>query len=169
MKRTTPLSLKNFGIATIVLAALSAWIFSQTAEVRAKPLTDTDVQLLRQDIQSIKNQVISDTMNFNDKESAAFWPVYQRYSAAQRAIADKRLAIITDYAQNLDKMDDAKARDLTDRMFAIEDETQALQKQYFARFEQALGAKRTAKLYQVDNRLTQMVNLQLASEIPLIP
>jgi hypothetical protein len=33
----------------------------------------------------------------------------------------------------------------------------------------ALGAKRAAKFYQVDNRLSLMVNLQLAAAIPLIP
>ena len=42
----------------------------------------------------------------------------KEYAAAQNSIAQKRLALITDYAQNLDKMDDAKARDLTDHLFA---------------------------------------------------
>jgi hypothetical protein len=65
-------------------------------------------------------------------------------------------------------MDRPKAHDLTEGLFAIEDETQTLRKEYIPRFESALGAKRAAKFYQVDNRLTQMVNTQLASEIPLI-
>jgi hypothetical protein len=33
----------------------------------------------------------------------------------------------------------------------------------------ALGAKRAAKFYQVDNRLGLIVNLQLTALIPLIP
>jgi hypothetical protein len=142
---------------------------SQTADVTAKPITDADIKLLREDLQSKKNQVIANTMMFDDKEAAVFWPIYKEYAAAQHLIAQKRLALITDYAQNLDKMDDAKAHDLTNRWFATEDETQALRKQYFPRFEKALGAKRAAKFYQVDNRLSQMVDIQLASQIPLIP
>lgn len=55
------------------------------------------------------------------------------------------------------------------RMFAIEDETQALRKKFYPRFEKALGAKRAAKFYQVDNRLSMILNVQLTSEIPLIP
>jgi hypothetical protein len=151
------------------MAAMSFSSMSQTSEVHAKPITDADVKLMREDIQSMKTQVITDTMTFNEKEAAAFWPLYKEYAAAQNSIAQKRLALITDYAQSLDKMDDAKARNLTDRLFAIEDETQALRKKYFPRFDKALGAKRAAKFYQVDNRLTQMVNVQLASEVPLIP
>jgi hypothetical protein len=32
-----------------------------------------------------------------------------------------------------------------------------------------LGAKRAAKFYQVDNRLSLIINLQLAAAVPLIP
>ena len=169
MKRAVPFALKKTCALTIVIAALNFWAFPQTAEVRAKPITDADIQLLRQDVQAMKNQIITDTMSLNEKEAAAFWPLYKQYAAAQHSIADKRLAIITDYVKNLDKMDDAKAHDLTQRMFAIEGETLTLRKQYSPRFEKALGAKRAAKFYQVDSRLSEMVDLQLASEIPLIP
>jgi Spy/CpxP family protein refolding chaperone len=169
MKRELHFAVKYIGASAFAVIVLSSLVIPQTVDVRAKPITDSDVQLLRQDVQAVKNQVITDTMSFNEKEAAEFWPVYKDYSAAQHSIADKRLALVTDYAQNLDKMDDSKARDLTTRMFAIEDETQTLRKTYFPRFEKALGAKRAAKFYQVDNRLTQMVNLQLASEVPLIP
>ena len=169
MKPTMLFALKEIGALTIVSVSLLSWSFSQTVEVRAKPITETDVQLLRQDLQSIKNQIITDTMGFTEKERVAFWPIYKEYAAAQHVLADKRLAIVTDYAKNLDKMDDTTARGLTDRMFALEDETQRLRRQYFSRFETALGAKRAAKFYQIDNRLTEMVNIQLASEIPLIP
>jgi hypothetical protein len=169
MKGQAPITLIQVCCLTIVTVTLSSAVLSQTVEVHAKPITDADVQLLRQDLQSAKNQIITDTMSFNEQEAAAFWPVYKEYAAAQHSIADKRLAVITDYARNLDKMNDTNARSLTDRMFTVEEETQALRKEYFPRFERALGAKRAAKFYQVDNRLTLMVNLQLASEIPLIP
>jgi hypothetical protein len=161
--------LREIGALALIVASFSTHVFSQTVEVRAKPITDADVKLLRQDLQSLKNQVITDTMQFNEKEAAAFWPVYKDYSAAQHSIADKRLGIITDYAKSLDNIDDNMARSLTERMFALEDEAQNLRKEYFPRFEKALGLKRAAKFYQVDNRLSEMVNLQITSEVPLIP
>jgi hypothetical protein len=148
---------------------ISVSVFAQTATVQAKPLSDDDIRLLREDVQAVKDDVIKHTMQLTSSEDAAFWPVYQEYSKDQRTIADKRLALITEYAQNLDKMDDRKASSLTERLFQVEEDTQALRKQYFAKFEKALGAKRAAKFYQVDNRLTMVMNIQLASEIPLIP
>lgn len=159
--------LVRISLAALILWSMSA--FAQTAEVHAKPLTDDDIKLLREDVQSVKDDVIRNTMQFTAAEADKFWPVYREYASEQHAIADKRLSLITDYAQNLDKMGDTKATSLTERFFQIEDETQALQKKYFPKFVAALGAKRAAKFYQVDNRLTLMANVQLASEVPLIP
>jgi hypothetical protein len=155
--------------AVLLILGLSAAALAQTVEVRAKPITDADVQLLRQDLQAQKNQIITDTMRFTESEGAAFWPVYKEYASEQQAIAAKRLDLVVDYANSLEKMDDSKARDLSQRMFAVEDGTQALRKKYYPRFEKALGAKRAAKFYQVDNRLNLLITVQLTSEIPLIP
>ncbi|HEV2730391.1 MAG TPA: hypothetical protein VGV15_10205 [Terriglobales bacterium] len=153
--------------AFVLLLATSA--IAQNAQVKASPLTDNDIKLARQDVEAVKDQVIKDTMGFTPAESTVFWPLYREYSKEQHAIADKRLNLITDYARNLDRMDDSTAANLTKKMFQIEGETQTLRETYYPKFETALGAKRAAKFYQIDNRLTMIVNFQLASEIPLIP
>jgi len=142
---------------------------AQSAEVSATALTDTDIQLLRSDLQADKNKVIADTMKFTDAESSAFWPVYRDYVRDQQKIGDERLEVIKDYAKNYDSMNDDKARDMVQRMINVEDETLNLREDYWPKFMKALGAKRAAKFYQIDNRITLMVNLQLASAIPLIP
>ncbi len=161
--------MKILRLISAALIVCSAVVWSQSTEVKAKPITDDDIKLLRQDLQQAKDQIIADTMQFTTDEKASFWPVYKEYAAQQQGIAAKRLTIITEYAQALDKMDDAKANELTQRMFQIEDETQSLRKSFHPKFVKTLGAKRAAKFYQVDNRLTMMVNVQLASEVPLIP
>jgi hypothetical protein len=148
---------------------LSAIVFAQTGQVAAQPLTDTDIQLLRSDVQSGKNQIIADTMQFTDPESKAFWPVYRDYARNQQVIGDDRVQLIKDYAKNYDSMDDPKARDMVQRMINIEDRTLNLREDYWPKFMSALGAKRAAKFYQVDNRLSLIVNLQLTAQIPLIP
>lgn len=153
-------------LAFFLLSAIAGW--AQATEIIVKPLTDDDVKLIRQDVQAIKDDVIRDTMQFNNTEAAAFWPVYKQYAEEQHALAEKRYGVIKDYAKSYDTMNDATAGDLTGRMLQIEDDAQALKKKYLPKFVAAVGAKRAAKFYQVDNRLSLIVNLQLASEIPLI-
>jgi hypothetical protein len=151
------------------LALLSAVTSAQTAEGTAKLLTDSDIQLMRSDVQADKNEIIAHTMQFTDTESVAFWPVYRDYAYGQQVIGDERVQLIKDYALNYDSMDDAKAKDMVQRMINIEDETLNLREDYWPKFMKALGAKRAAKFYQVDNRLTLIINLQLSENIPLIP
>jgi hypothetical protein len=140
---------------------------TQTVEVTVRPLTDNDIQLLRENIQAEKNDIITKTMAFSETESAKFWPIYRRYASEQQKIGSQRVALIKDYAKSYDNMDDAKARNMVQRMFQIDDANQKLREQYLPQFESALGPVRAMRFYQVDSRLTQMINLQIASEIPL--
>jgi len=120
------------------LVLLSAVISAQTAEVTSKRLTDSDIQLLRSDVQAGKNQIIADTMQFTDTESAAFWPVYRDYARDQQVIGDNRFTLIKDYAKNYDSMDDPKAKDMVQRMINIEDETLNLREDYWLKFMNAV-------------------------------
>ena len=153
-------------IAFIMLTLTSA---AQTVSVTATPLSDTDIQLLRSDLQSGRNQVIADTMKFSDTESSAFWPIYRDYARDQQLIGDELLQLIMDYAKHCDSMDDAKATDMTQRMMNTQAKVVSLRQEYWPKFGKALGAKRAAKFYQVDNRLSLMINVQLASQVPLVP
>jgi len=156
-------------MASALFALLSVVASAQNAGSSAKPLSDTDIQLLRSDVQASKNQIIADTMQFTDAESTAFWPVYRDYARDLQVIGDDRLQVIKDYAQNYNSLDDNKAKDMVQRMINIEDRTLNLREDYWPKFMKALGAKRAAKFYQVDNRITLMLNLELSANIPLIP
>ena len=144
-------------------------IGAQVTQIVAKPLTEDDIRLIRQDIQSVKDEIITHTMQFSAAEAAVFWPVYHDYAAEQHAIAERRFAVIVEYAKNIDSLTDSQASNLTQRLLQAEDEAQTLRRKYFPSFQTVIGAKRAAKFYQVDNRLTMIQNVQLASEVPLIP
>jgi hypothetical protein len=83
-------------------------------------------------------------------------------------IGDQRVALIKDYAANYNSMDDAKAESYIERALKFDSDSLQLRKTYVSRFEKVIGAKQTAKFYQVDNRLSLLVNLQLAALLPII-
>jgi hypothetical protein len=155
-------------IAGVLCALMFQVAFSQTVAVVAKPLTDADIQLLRSDLQADKNEIITRAMQFTASESAAFWPIYRDYARDQGSVGDERVQLIKDYAQHYDTMDDAKATNMVQRLLNIDAKLVNLRQEYWPKFDKALGAKRAAKFFQVDNRLTLLVNLQLAAEIPLL-
>src|SRR5574337_854732 len=159
-----------------VLAGISGLGFAQTTgsqtgtdvTVEAKPLNASDIALLGQDIQSMKMDLITKAMRFSDAEASGFWPVYKEYANEQYRIGDAKYRIIKDYAEGYDQMTDAKASDLSDRMFRLDNAVYETRTKFWPRFEKVLGAKRAAKFYQVDRRLSLMIDLELASEIPVL-
>lgn len=154
-------------VAAVVLCSASAFA-QMAADTSTSASTDQDIALLRKDVSSAKMDVITHTMQFTEKEAAAFWPVYQGYAAAQKQIGDQKIALIKDYAQNYDTLDDAKATSMSQKVFSIDAETVALRKKWFPKFVAVLGAKHAAKFMQVDNRLSMLMNLQVASAVPMI-
>jgi hypothetical protein len=54
------------------------------------------------------------------------------------------------------------------RMISIDDKASNLREDYWPKFMKVLGAKRAAKFYQVDNRISLIINVQLSAAIPLM-
>jgi hypothetical protein len=142
------------------LVLLSTIAVAQTVNVTAKPLTDSDIQLMRSDVQATKNEIITATMQFSDAESTAFWPVYRDYARDQQLIGDERVKLIKDYAAGYDTMDDTKAKDMVQRMISIDDKASNLREDYWPKFMK--------EFYQVDNRISLIINVQLSAAIPLM-
>jgi hypothetical protein len=130
--------------------------------------TDTDIALLRSDVQAQKTDIIGKTMQLSDTDAKAFWPLYREYANKQQTLGDQRVSVIKDYAAQYDTLTDAQADSLMDRMIKFNKSRNDLTALYFPKFKKAIGAKQAAKFIQVDNRLTLLVDLQLANSIPII-
>jgi len=133
-----------------------------------RPVTEDDIAVLRQDVQVERAEIIVRNMNFTEGHSKAFWPIYRDYAHDQQVIGDQRIALIKDYAMNHDSIDDAQAESYIERALKLEQEGLDLKRKYVPRFTKAIGARQTAKFFQVDNRLNLLTNVQLASLLPII-
>ena len=159
---------KIFATTTFFLGTLSALGQAPADANTGRPVTDDDIAILRQDVQTDKTEIITRNMNFTEEQSKAFWPVYRDYAHEQQVIGDQRVALIKDYAMNYEKIDDAQAASYISRALKYEDESLQLRKKYVELFTKAIGARQTARFYQVDNRLTLLTNVQLAGLLPII-
>jgi len=150
---------------TVLLGVSSAIAQTSTTDQSG---TDTDIALLRSDVQAQKTDVIAHTMQFNDTDAKAFWPIYREYANKQQVIGDQRVSAIKDYGAQYDTLTDAQADALMARMLKFDKARSDLRADYYPKFKKAIGAKQAAKFIQVDNRLNLLVDLQLANAIPII-
>lgn len=170
MKRILIIGLQIMVLLGLTGAAMAQEQSQSATEItiEARPLTESDIELLRQDVQTQKMELITKAMNFTDKEASAFWPIYRDYANAQQKLGDKKYQLIKDYAENYDNMSNAKAAELTSRVMDLDKAAFENRVAYWPKFEKAIGAKRAAKFYQVDRRLSLMVDLELSTEIPVL-
>jgi hypothetical protein len=83
-------------------------------------------------------------------------------------VQTKRVKIIKDYAENYESMTNEKADELWTSYMNFKQEILTLNKQYYKKFKKILPAGKVAKYFQAENKITILVDFQLASEIPFI-
>ena len=155
--------------ALVLPGAVLAQQAQQQAQASSSPtVTDQDIQLMREDIRSQKKQIVAANMQLTDAEATKFWPVYDAYTAEATKIGDTRLALIKEYAQTYDTMTDAQAKSLIKRWAATDVASVNLRMQYMPKFEAVLPGKKAALFFQLDRRVGLLIDLQLASEIPMV-
>lgn len=141
---------------------------AQTYSTPLPTVNDKDVALLRQNLQAESKSLITKNMQLSDTEAAAFWPLYNDYAAEVRKVNDTRFALVKQYAKIYKTMTAEEADQLT-RLLAEADQTIiSLRVQYLPKFEQALPGTKAALFMQLDRRLDNLFNVQIASQLPAI-
>lgn len=148
---------KTLILLSIILMAVGS-LYSQEAYL----------ELLRSDLRTQKVALVTEAMELTDAQSEVFWPIFRKYDAELAALNDQRIALIKDYAQNFDKMTDAKADELTKQVFSLLGKRLKLQEEYYQQFSKALNPVLAARFMQVERQINALVDLQIASELPLI-
>ena len=130
--------------------------------------SDQYVELLRKDLRSEKKQVVAANMLLTEAEAQKFWPVYDEYTVEAAKINDAKLSVIKEYVQTYETLNDAQAERMVKTWSAADEATVQLRLKYLPIFQKALPGKKVARFFQVDRRIGSVIDLQLASEIPLV-
>jgi len=130
-------------------------------------LTDEQLALLRKDIRSIKKQLIATNLNLTDAEATKFWPVYDEYSADYGKINETRATIIKEYSDGYGSLTDEQADNLIRRWLDTDISTSQLRQKYVPIMRRVLPGKKAATFFQLDRRISMMIDLQLTSQLPL--
>ena len=79
-----------------------------------------------------------------------------------------RVANIKEYARTYKDMTDAKADQLIEAAMAYQKQRSELLSKYYERLKQAVGATTAARFVQVEHQLLLIIDLQIASELPVV-
>ncbi|HTA59940.1 MAG TPA: hypothetical protein VK805_17395 [Candidatus Baltobacteraceae bacterium] len=134
----------------------------------SQTVSEQDVKLLRQDLRSKKKQLIAANLTLTDAESTKFWPVYDQFSAEMTTLGDQKLALIKEYAAGFGSLTDAQAQSLLNRSLALDEAATQLRIKYVPIINKVLPGTKTATFFQMERRISALIDLQVASLIPLV-
>ncbi len=125
------------------------------------------IDLLRADVRQQKAEMMGAVMLLSADDAAKFWPIYSEYDAALTKLNDQRVANIKEYARAYTQITDEKADELIQNALAYRKQRSELLAKTYDRVKQALGAITAARFVQVEDQLLSVIDLQIASQLPL--
>ena len=134
----------------------------------ADAFTNQQFALLLKDIRSIKKQVIAANLTLTDSEATKFWPLYEQYSADFAKINDTRAALVKEYSEEYGTQTDEQADSLVRRWLDVDIAAAQLRQKYVPIFRKVLPGKKAATFFQLDRRISMMIDVQLTSQLPLM-
>ena len=144
------------------------------AQTAAKPATPQSlntqeyITLLRKNVRAEKAKLMGAVMQLDADDATKFWPIYKEYDGELAKLNDMRVANIHEYAQNYTQMTDQKADELVHNAFDFQKQRNELLAKYYGKMKDSLGAVTAARFIQVEHQLLLIIDLQIASELPVV-
>jgi len=155
---------KKFALLMVTFVMLTFCPFGRAQD---QQLTiDSTIAVVRANMQADRTSLITTGMNFNDKDGAAFWPIYRQYQYERSRLDDLRSAVIKEYTQKYPALTDAEAKAMAERMFEYDSRLVALKKAYYKKFNKVLPALTVTKFFQLDRRVDLMMDMQIEASLP---
>lgn len=151
-----------------VLAQGSAATATTPAAANANALTDAEIETIRQGLRADKRQTTAETLKLTDAEAAKFWPIYDKYIANLTRINNAKYGLIKEYSEKFGSYTDKQASDFIRRWLEVDTKASQLRSRYVPIISQVLPGVKTASFFQIDRRLAMLVNLGLASQLPIL-
>jgi hypothetical protein len=113
-----------------------------------------------------KKAVVADFLEI--ESNAPFWALYDEYETKRKDLGKERLAVLTDYAENYDKLTDAKYDAVISSMIKLRKSNDKLTDTYYKKIKKASGSKVAAQFFQLEAYFSSQIRATIMEEIPYI-
>ena len=159
------------------LALLACIVFASSSLFAQAPTEPADAdeirayfELLRSDVSATKIRTINEVMKLTGPEAEKFWPVYRKYEKELTLVAERKLALIREFAPLHfgGRLDDQQAANLATRWLKNTQERLDLWKKYHKQISKAVSPIRAAQFLQVEHQMALFIDLNIAAEMPAL-
>ena len=128
------------------------------------------LEVLRSAFNAGKIRILNQVMKLTVAEANKFWPIYRQYEKDLAAVGDRKLALIREFmAQHrAGTLTDQNSKEMAAQWLQNVQDRLDLWKKYHQQISDAVSPVRAAQFLQVENQIAIFVDLNIASEMPLV-
>ena len=136
------------------------------------PADDARAQLevLRSEVNTTKIQTLNQVMKLTAAEADKFWPIYRSYEKELASVGDRKLALIREFLAHhrAGTLTDQNSQEMAPHWLQTAQDRLDLWKKYHHLISEAVSPIRAAQFLQVENQMAIFVDLNIASEMPMV-
>ncbi len=126
------------------------------------------VELLKKDLNKEKRALVAEAMDIKEENKTNFWQLYGEYETESNKLIDLRAKNIKKFAESFENLNDDVASDLVSTYFEIETGKLKNNKTYYKKMKKIIGAVQAARFIQIMEQVQLLIDVQIASEVPLV-
>ncbi len=156
-----------FAVLALVPVSQAQIAHTQTSDTQPQNTSlASSIEVARAGSQADRVTIITQAMNFSDKDAAVFWPIYRRYEYERSRIDDRRVAVIKEYAAKYPNLSDSDAKAMAEQMLDCDARIAELKMKYYKKFNAVLPALTVTKFFQMEHRVDLVMDMRVESSLP---
>jgi hypothetical protein len=149
-------------------AALCAGLFALAPVSAPAQTVHDEIEVARGVLKADRKAVIADNMQLTEAESKAFWPIYRDYRNSMDKVGDHVIELVLEYAELYPNVPEARAKSMLARLGQLQSQKLQTRAACLQKLGPVLPASKVLRFAQLENRMDLLLDLQMASQIPLM-
>lgn len=127
-----------------------------------------EVEMMQSIFGMEKKAIVAEFIKLEGEAATSFWALYDEYETERKAIGQKRVKLLTDYAEKYADLDDETTDALVAENIKIINAQNKLIQKYYKSIKKASGSKAAAQFLQLEYYFVSVVRMSIMEEIPFI-
>ena len=128
----------------------------------------SEIEYLQKIFSMEKKAMAESFIQLSGSDYNAFWELYDAYEAERKALANRRVDLLKDYADQYNTLTNDQAAALAKRSIGLQKEWTALSTKYHKKISKAVDAKTAASWYQFEQYIHNAVLYDIYDSIPFV-
>jgi hypothetical protein len=128
----------------------------------------TEIAFTRTQTEADRQAIVAATLDLEETDAAAFWPLYKAYRDEMGKPADRGWKFLIELADKMNSLSNDDATKLMDEWFSIEKQMLDIRTKHAKLMSKKVPPALVAQFFQIDNKIDTLLRLDAAANIPLV-